>query len=567
MLRLVGALFFPLVLAHGQSDLFRFLPADPAVVLSTFGPSAWREQLGGTNLGKALAAPGLKKPMQELLAYAWKESGIDDGLRAHGDKIQEWLLGYGGKIVVGLTIDWSPLANDRSPRLAMSVAVHPDGTADVTELATEITALLPGRGAADVRIGDHAVKLRVVGKYGITEPIVQEGSLVFWWGHALAAQTERLKPAERPFEPAAELTRGVAFVQMDLASTWSALRDVFGRATEGSPVPALKLFDLAAVAACTRFTYSMFADGPHLGQELIADFAEGPRGIYDVIAPPTNRQPRALRYLPANQASFSVLPYDAAALHTLYQQVFALLGDSAPMTREQVEEAFTKATKLRLNEDLLALLDGEWLQIDCFVTNPEELDEESDAENAVFVLPLRDAAQAMKNIDTALRARGLHAGRKSEDYNGSKVWRLSVPGAGPIEYSFLRDAVVVGIGKEPAERVLRLVLDAAATHERGEAAAPLHPTIVGKMKDLPPDWCGLTASNVGEAAEMMSAALSMMRAGLADSDQTLEDAGGVWHLLPDAIATLRAELVRHGADIGVGTIWSTKARWRQLSRW
>lgn len=570
----------PALLAQQLPDVFRFLPPGAAAVLRLQGPAAWRTELAGTGIAKVLASKPVGESLDEFLAAAGAALELDAAARGKLEAAWVHLGAHRGEIVVGAAVDLADLKPRQWPPTTVSLAIFGDGHTDLEALGKALAACLPtavetNAPVETLPLHGHAVPLHRFGDWALTEPFLHEGTLLVLCGNDLPARAEQvLAPRPEPFVAAPELKRGVLGVQLDGKVSIAQLLAAAQNAPNRPDVPLAPLAELAGLLSFERLVYSMFADGKYLGQELGLEFGAQPRGGFDVVFPVRNTPPKLLRLLPPGTANFQAAQFDLEVLHGLFAQATALLGDELPMTREQIEATITEYTKLRLQEDLLALLGGEYLQIDDFQVQRREDGEAKDDDlrevgeaGSCIVVHLRDGAQLAKNVEKALRARGLHAGRKSEEYAGTKIYRLKLLGSLPVEYAFAGDVFVCAYGGEGTSQLLRRVLDAQVALAGGAAPAELHPKILARLDGLPADWSGLEAGEMVEVVDWMATSFEGIEAGLSGQGMTLADLDGVYHLVPGLLRALRDEVLRHGADVTVTATYSTKRRMSMRSRW
>lgn len=413
----------------------------------------------------------------------------------------------------------------------------------------------------------------------VTEPVVHDGAVLMFCSNDLeAAVTACLGERTTPFPAAPELLRGAMGMQCEFQGFLPGLFQTIV-VEEGEQNPLVEmlpgLLDELGGRSMLRGAATLYADGAQIVQEGMLEFGDGPRGLFDVVLPVRTTAPVLLRLLPPGAGSFTLSSFDLDALHRLYVQMFAAHGEMLPMTREEVEQKFTEFTKLRLNEDLLALVGGEMLAIEdlaAMVSADEEEDPQlervmSEYGETCYVVRLRDGKTFAGNLEKMVRARGLHAGRKSEEYGGVRVYRLKLLGTVPIEYAVTGEALVFAVGGAGSQRNLRGVLDAIAASGRGEAPAGLPQALQERLATLPPDYTHLSAGALGEALDGMVGVFEGLAADLAAEDMTLEDLDGAWHLVLPAVKALREDLKRFGADVSVTAGYSTKGKSTFRSRW
>ncbi|HEU4418287.1 MAG TPA: hypothetical protein VFT55_05070, partial [Planctomycetota bacterium] len=257
---------------------------------------------------------------------------------------------------------------------------------------------------------------------------------------------------------------------------------------------------------------------------------------------------------------------DVQAGQTLYGKVFEQFGEEMPQGREEIEAMFTEFTKLRLHEDFLSLLGGEYMQITDFA-DVLDLDEEHALGDICLVVHLLDARAAAQNLDKALRARGMHAARKTEDYGDTKIYSLRLFGMVPVEYAFAEDVFVLGLGGgEGTRKNLRSVLDTVAARSKGAAATELSAAVQTRLQGWPEDWAAIDVGDLSEVLDGVITSFDTAFAMVAEGE--LEEDGLEWvQRLADFARKLRPELLRHDAAVTLNTTYLARDACVVRSRW
>jgi hypothetical protein len=570
--------FTSCLLAQGAPDPLRYVPPDAVFVLRSKGPAALRTELGGTGVGRALASQAVADAAKGLGEFLLTDLDLGDEMSLRLEKLWTAIGGHEGAIVVGASVTL-PLPEGRQiPHFVVSLAAFGDGHTDLQAVAAALRGMLPPDEGRAQTLGGIDLRVHRFDDVAVTEPVVHDGAVLMFCSDDL----ETAVPAcvgehPTPFPAAPELLRGAIGMQFEFQGLLPGVLEMIAREEgPGALVDMLpKLVEELGLEAMQRVAATVYADGAQIVQEGMLEFGDGPRGVFDVFLPVRQTAPTLLRYLPSGAASFTLSSFDLEALHRLYVQMFAAHGEALPMTREEVEQKFTEFTKLRLYEDLLALVGDELLGIEDLAAQIAAGEEDdprldrvmSEYGETCYVVRLRDGATFAANLEKMVRARGLHAGRKSEEYGGVRVYRLKLLGTVPIEYAVAGDAFVLGVGGAGSQRNLRGVLDAIAAHGRGETPAGLPKGLQARLAALPPDFTHLSAGALGEALDGMVEVFEGIAATLAAEDMTLEDLDGAWHLVLPAVKALRADLKRFDADVSVTTGYSTKGKSMFRSRW
>src|SRR5687768_3780220 len=177
--------------------------------------------------------------------------------------------------------------------------------------------------------------------------------------------------------------------------------------------------------------------------------------------------------------------------------------------------------------------------------------------NGCYVLSLRDGKAFAASVETMLRARGLHAARKSEEYGGTKVHLLRLAGIVELEYAIFEDLLLVAIGEDAPRQHLRGVIDARRQGGSAELPKELAPYVAA----LPKGWAGIQMSPIAAMLGALGRMFTMME----------ERFGEHRHLdLPQAaqvLATLGKEFERAGLGSMVGAMWVDPRRIKVRTLW
>jgi hypothetical protein len=181
---------------------------------------------------------------------------------------------------------------------------------------------------------------------------------------------------------------------------------------------------------------------------------------------------------------------------------------------------------------------------------------------------LRDGKAFADAVEKALRKRGLHAARKTEEYAGVKVHRMNLLGSYPIEYAIADQLLVLGIGgREGTQRNLRGVLDRAAAAAAGKPARDLPAPVSARLQRLPPDWCGLSVTSLLDILDAFDALGSIAGTVAQPDDANPEDEAvrRAFEAFGALVSACRTEVARLQVDSMVGAQWQQKDR--TVVRW
>lgn len=576
----------------GAADPFSMVPADCQVVIHMQGPGAFAEPFAGTRLGKALAGPVLA-PIQEWFDRKLQEVERADPAAWRGVRpLLTTLMAHRGPMVLGLRLEVEDLVTDLAastpPDFLATLVLGGDAASDLPQLANSIGELLRGADLGPVReltvAGEPLVILQL--PFGqLALPVVRDGNLVVLFGTRLEQNAERFLavPGDQRFVLQPELRQAAMSIVVDVGGTLDSVQAQLVAAEDEIEPWIQKALLPLELPALRRLSWRLFAEGPHVDQEAIAEFAGPLRGMWKVFLPPRRAPAAVLEFLPAAASTFSTSRFDPRAFHELYVRLFDDLGDQFPVSREEFEATLLTKVKLRLKEDVLDRLTGEMLRVDDLTAVVEATDEDDEAPAAAerfdakygdgcFVLPLHDGAAFATSLEKSVRALGLHAARKTDEYAGIKVHRLVVLGSYVVEYAVTDRAFVFGVGgREGTVRNLRSILDAAAARAGGTAEIALPAGVQALLEGLPDGWSDIDVTSLGEALEGTLGYLTQLEE-LVD-DPFFADDAEIQGLLADyrpfgeAMKRLRPALLLHGAETTVTVTYKADNRVVLRSRW
>lgn len=562
--------------AQERSEPLRFVPAGADVVVRTIGPAAWRRDFAETKLAQALASRELEPEWDKLLGTLTDAVDLDAAAREQAAALWQLLRGHTGEVVIAVSIEWDAVSAEADAfPFAAVVAVGGDGATDLQGFAARLADLFGEAAVTEIELGSTTAPLRELGAVECAGPAMIDGSLVCVIGTDLAERAGTFFANDDGAAALPSRIRNSAFgAHLVLKPAIEAFLKLM-KSEEMGPEMA-PLFDLLGVRALKTIGATMYPDGRFVGQELAITLEGGGRGVFDVMMPLGRTRPGLLRYLPAGAGTYRAGPIDARALENLYARAFGLFADVLPITREQLEAQFTTFTRLDLVADVLGQIGSEYLRVDdaaAALDPTEELPEQVEKaneqfSNACFVVRLQDGARFGKDLDTAIRARGLHVGRKREDYAGTRIHRMNLLGMFPIEYAVTGNLFVLGVGDgEGTQRNVRGVLDAVVAEANGAAAPGLAAPVTSRLEGWPEGWSGIDVASLGEALEGVIGSFEGVEAMLARSDLTREDVEDPWWLVLDAARALKPILERHGVETSVSVDYMTKDRYLMRTRW
>lgn len=572
-------LCFSTLLAQAKPDPLRYVPRDADAVVRVVGPAAWRRDFAATGLGKAFGDQQMAPIWDRLLKYfattfEFRNEALGEPERQRFETLWSDLRDYSGDIVFAGRLDWDVLdLNANQFPGAAVLAMAGDGKVDMAKLLEKITAMMPDAGGRELQVGSVLAPLRELGGVELAGPFAHEGHLLLVFGHKLEERAswffeERAGVAE---------TKDLRDAAMTCRFRLSGFVDALFEAIDLGVAPwQAKLLELIGVRALQELSFSIYADGKYVGQQMQLKLGAASRGLIDAVVPVRSKRPDLLRYLPAGAASYTAAPMDVAALRRVYEQGMAGFADDLPVTREELEGRFTELTRVDLFKDIVAHIGDEYLRIDDLDAEGEYDEDDPDAVakakdrfgDSCFVIKLRDGRALAKSLDTMIRARGLHVGRKREDYDGTNIYRMNLLGMFSIEYAVTDSLFVLGVGGgEGTQQNLRGVLDAVASIAKGDGATPLAKEVKTRLEGMPADWCGLQVASFVELLDGITGGFESLEAMFAEEGVGVEDLDESWRLIFDASKAIKPVLARYGAGVTVNVDYYQKDRYVMRSRW
>ena len=462
----------------------RFAPADAQVLARIAAPMMWQAKFADTNLAQLMQGTTMA-PFLDQFAAGYDqfleeagEAGIDrDLLRGLSDAYQGELV-----IAVKLDVEDLPIAAEdgRTPAMAVSFALTPDGSFDLAGLTESISRSLEearGNELRDVMVGEHTLRCAITPEMQFSMPTMIDDHMVM----ILATDLERAAPDMLASEDRHPRITGDAAFAMNVTAEHAiaTLIDFIQFQIDSDPTaPPLDMFLLMThlgLSSLRTFDMSIDADNEDVVVNAGLACAADNRGLLAAFMFDHGR-PKILRYLPPDAQSFSCGIMDIGAAYQTIEDIWTSLDGLAPMSFSEVEEMFAETTKVRLREDLIANIGTEIITLTSEST-PEFDDDPMMAIGMIemmatgfagtcYALSLRDGKAFGDALEKALRSRGLHAARKSDVYQDVKVYRMRLGGLVELEYAVTDDLLLLAPGNDEGSRAqLRSILDARAAPE------------------------------------------------------------------------------------------------------
>jgi hypothetical protein len=560
--------------AQDQVAPFRFVPNNSSIVMRMAAPAKWQQRFAGTQAAK-LADGETMGPMMAQMRQGFEQT--IEQLRASGkfdaDAVEQLVTKYQGDIVLSVQIDFANLMPaieaGSPPPVSVVVALSPDGKYDLGALAKAVEKMAEeesdGEPIRDLAAGD--VRLRISGddEMQVSLPTMIDGHLVIVASPQLDGIAAKLLSSSDRFSADAGGGQPL-FVHAQVGGMVDAMMQVLGEQMDasGAPFDVAKVLRGLGLGAIDTLTMTLDAEGKHVAGEMVLQMKEGDRGLLAMLDG-GKTAPKLLRLVPPGSEAFGV---GHMALGKLYDTVGSLWGEFAELAGMDWTEAqtgFAEAMKVRLKEDLIDHLGTEILTL----TDPEAMAKamaEGDEEDPLagmmgscIGIQLRDGKAFAASLEKMLRSQGLHASRKTEEYQGTKIHRMPLAGMLEIEYSVTDELLLLALGKgESARQSLRAILDARATPAaEGEVPAKVK-TLAAT---LPAGWNGLTSMSM---SGMLAGMVGAMEAAMM---QQMEEAPPEVEMMMQMMRGLGNDMKRLGIDALLSASYSTPNSFRSSMRW
>jgi hypothetical protein len=498
-----------------QSSANRFIPANSSAVMRMASPAKFGAQFQATQAAKLLQADGLAPfvgmatQQMEVTMDMLRDSGMFDA-----ELLDGLLSSWQGDLVMSVQVDWDGIADamqySEMPSFSIVIALTPDGSFDLSAVAKEFERMIENDDSSatnlkDLVIGD--VTMRRQDNNGeapdVVLPFMMEDHLVVLIGSDLEQKAAKLLAKDSRFSKTTDGASLYADIRLS-----EAMDLMLGMEDPGGPVDPAAMMDTIGLSALEGFTMTMKPQGKAVIAEWNVNLAQEGRGMFNAFMS-GSKQPKLLRSVPANSENFSVSSMDIAPIYNVIADLWTMAEEMAPITFDEAMETFTDATKVRMKEDLLDHMGKELLSITNIsaVTDGPQYNDPDDISamftGVVWGMELRDGAAFAKSLETVIRSRGMHIGRKKEDYANATINRMKLAGLIELEYVIDRDILLISAGgDEITDKILRDVLDTRAS---GEASLPS--IVQTHASDFPSGWTGFSATQPAAILEGVVAAL------------------------------------------------------------
>lgn len=550
--------------AQESGSVLRLVPKDAVVVAQVDAPGKWSSTFAETRLGAFLAGPTVQDLIEPLRREFEAAMAEDSDAPAEVRELAKLVLESRGRFTIAFDLD---VHADREPTLRALLAYRPaDGEDD--RLETVLTRLLEivadetDAVVSDQPFGD--LTLRTLERVGGPEPafatmplrIGEEIAMFMWNGERESIeQWARLDPGER-MDPEANLEGSFA-VRATLGPVITAFTDILAAEADGS-FDVRQLFEQLGFLSLDRAELSITPEAEFVTMDVAVEW-KGDGGVLEMLVPEQGSRPQLLDLAPRHIASWGVSTMRIPVFYDVIADIWDANADMVPMTREDAEASFAEHFKVRLREDLIDHLGGELLQ--AAPTQDGEFDVDDPMAGIAgqcFALQLKDAKAFGESFETMLRARGMHAARKTTDYRGFKLHQMRLAGFIQLDYVITDRVFAISINtKDPV--ALRAVLDEEAARRAGDEVAAFSEPVATRLEHVQDGWNGISVADMTLMFEgFRAAAAEDFSAGDMPPDlaQVLEASETLESALRDA------ELMRV-----VVTTWATPGRLRYRAVW
>lgn len=549
---------------------FRFVPADANFVVRISSPAKWQQQFAKAQITKLFQSQTLA-PMVGMMQEGYTQA--IEQLRGQGtvdaDLIDALVKTYTGDIVIAAKVDLSNLEEmmqtGEEPEFEVVMSLSPDGSFDLAKIAAEVEKAAdknppPNGKVRELSVGN--LKTRILEQEdgpNMSLPTLVDGHLVVFLGSQLEPQINRAMAATGHYTGGNDAAS--MFVHAELGSLMKAMTAAMGAAMDmqGAPFDVAEMMRTLGLESMQKFDMSIAADG----ERVQVDTELGLAGELGLLGAFVADQPslKLLRAVPDDVENFTLMTLDAKVLFETVGKVWKAMGDEAPMSWDDAMAQASEATKLRMKEDLFDHLGAQMLLLNPTAKEGAEEEPRSEIDAALQMLPgcialeLKNGKAFGESMETMIRSFGMQAARKTEEYQGHKVYKLNIGGMLQIEYAVTDDMLLLSLrNDESAQRTLRSTLDASKTAE-GEMPARIKSLVAG----LPEGWSGIAVASMSETFKGLSKAMQMQ-------SQMGNDMPPQAEMMFGMLQSLGEEMKRLGIDKAVTTTHTSKSGLRSRMR-
>jgi hypothetical protein len=503
--------------AEGQAaaprpDPGRFLPQQALLQIECDGPARMAELFRETRVAQLLQSEELREtllPFAQSFWEQWRGTAQQIGISSQG--LLRFAKRYDGRMAIAVGAQPQGLLGGGSADAWALVALSPGEGLDFASVQRVVRGFLEANEATrSVRqLGQQELVFRRMQELEFLLPVVLEGCLVFAVAQdadslvaamrkAMSRATEAKPKLGGPKEGASRAP-AVFELRAPMAPWWNMMEQQL-RAPGGAadPETALlrELLERSKLTAWTEFGMRVQPRGEFAELGFVMPNLRKAGGAWPLILP--GPEPFALaRYVPRDLDAWQLSQLDLAGMLQLYFEADAAVqgvgkgeGESegerpaqGAGARAQFDRIVAQATGLRLQEDLLDLLGGEFLQLgQASVTSsgsgPTGLG------GLCYALELRDHARFGASLEKLLRKRGMHAARREIETEHGSYFRLPVLGLFDVSYAIRPGMLIAGLGDEGAALIERALAAPARQDVPRPAAIAARLAALGEGQQL-----------------------------------------------------------------------------------
>ena len=473
-----------------QGDAGRFLPADSTIVIECDAPARLSEAFAATNMGQMIASEEAAEVWREFEAAFLEEmEEMPPDAAATYALLEEVFEGYTGRLVFGVSLDFSAVENLETdePKVVAAFVLTPDGETDF-EAAIELF-----QEQVQERNDDEPIESRTIGNGDTVEvvavdtdvsimlPILLDDHLVIAAGE-LDGYLASL--GDREGEELSAGRGGIA-VSIDGGICDDLVEALKGSTDFETQLGASIIEDM--IGGMKDITLDVRPAGQFIDMQMVVHHDPDATNMLDMIEPARPGQVDLIDLAPREGASFSAMTVNLDYLIELFGSMANAMGQDP----DALEDGFAEMFGIELRADILDRFNGNVLFQTAMGEDPDDV-----SIVTTFGLNGGDALEA--TVEKMLRDNGLHAARKTKDYQGLKIREMSVMGMFPITWVFADNLLVFGFGFD-AGRPVRAIVDAHVDRKNGVDAPKWPDGVRARLAKLGQDWQWMSvADNGGE---------------------------------------------------------------------
>lgn len=495
--------------AQDAGSPLSLIPADAMFVHWCDGPKTLREAFADTRVAELLGGPELSLMLNPMLDEARDEArggGIDV------DALEDALLDYEGRFVLAGGFDadrvddlFMDFEEQMEAAAVWAVCVlSSDGHSDLAGLQEKLTELI--EDSADNEVGDLEVDGRSFRAsfndrgFNVTVPFMEGPNLVMVFGAPLEEALSRFmsRQGQSLQDRQLNLPRSEVGVWMDPQPLWPLI----DMAAEANDPTFAEFLDASGLKSIGTIALHATASDEHVIVDFDVQLNGDDQGVLACITDVGADQASLLDVVPVQRKAWSVTKVNFGAFYESIMDIFSAMEPVTAMSSDDMLDQFAEMFRVRLKEDLIDHLGDELLLVQG--DEPADFDEMGAGQAQCYGISLRDAKSFDASFETLLRSRGMHAARKTEDYRGFTVRKLTVLGMLELHYTVTDRLFLVGITRAGAAE-LRAVLDEEKGRNEGSARAGYPDEIAQRLEHTGDDWQSLAVQSLSSTIEMVMA--------------------------------------------------------------